>query len=94
MLVADFLKEVIATIDLTSNKMVTKYGSFSVNKSSEVAKMRVATDIPTKELNNNELFIRCTKLYTGDEEPYGFCDKVKHEMPVKNDRVTISVSRG
>ncbi|KAH9595940.1 hypothetical protein MS3_00001802 [Schistosoma haematobium] len=73
--------------------MVTKYISLPIHESSEMAKIRVAADVSSKKPNINELCTKYAKLFTGDGEPYGFCDKVNHEIPVKDDRVNIFATR-
>ena len=90
---ADFLREVKAIVDLRSGKVVTKYGSFPIHESSEVAEVRVATAVPTKKPNITELCKKYAKLFTGEGEPYGFCDKVKHEIPIKNNGGSIFTTR-
>ncbi|VDP36185.1 unnamed protein product [Schistosoma margrebowiei] len=90
---ADFLREVRAIVDLRNGKVVTKYGSLPIHESSEVAEIRVAADVSSKKPNINELCKKYAKLFTGDGEPYGFCDKVKHEIPIKSDRVNIFATR-
>ncbi|CAH8664376.1 unnamed protein product [Schistosoma haematobium] len=90
---ADFLREVKAIVDLRSGKVVTKYGSLTIHESSEVAEIRVAADVSSKKPNIHELCKKYAKLFTGDGEPYGFCDRVKHEIPIKNSRVNIFATR-
>lgn len=93
MLGADILREVKAVVDLRSGKVVAKYGSLSIHKSSEVAEIRVETNVSTKKPIINELCTKQEKLFTGDAETCVFCDKVKHKIPIKNDRVNILATR-
>lgn len=52
---ADFLRKVKVIVDLRSGKVVAKYGLFPIQESSEVAAIRVATDVSTKKPNVDEL---------------------------------------
>ncbi|CAH8627395.1 unnamed protein product [Schistosoma intercalatum] len=90
---ADLLREERAIVDLRSGKVITKYGSLSIHESSEVTEIRVAANVSSKKPNTNELCTEYEKLFTGDGKPYGFCDKVKHKIPIRNDRVNIFATR-
>lgn len=83
----DFLKEVGAIIDLRSRKVVTKYVSFAIHESSEVTEIRVTSDVSEKQPKIIELLTKYTKLFMGDGEPYRFRDKVRYEIPIKDDAV-------
>nr|CAH8827780.1 unnamed protein product [Trichobilharzia regenti] len=85
---ADFLREIGAIIDTQANVVITKYGHINMYETSEIAAIKLST-----VHNVTELINKYDHLFTGDGDPYGYCDKVNHEIPLSDPKVRSFLTR-
>ncbi|GAA56619.1 gap-Pol polyprotein, partial [Clonorchis sinensis] len=85
---ADFLKSTDSVIDLRHGKLVTSYGAVKLEgyPSTAASNLHVrklpSCDVPSVQSVVKEY----SELFTGDEDPFGFCPWIEHEIPLSSER--------
>ncbi|KAA3676937.1 uncharacterized protein DEA37_0012980 [Paragonimus westermani] len=95
---ADFLDHVGAVIDLKHDKLVAKYGVVPQVRKRQTQFGQIEVNAPRAmpTCDNqllNEVIRKFQGLLTTDQDPYGYCDWVEHEIPIESKRLRPFGSR-
>ncbi|GAA54960.1 gap-Pol polyprotein [Clonorchis sinensis] len=84
---ADFLRSTDSVVDLKQGKLVTRFGAVKLEDypSTTISKLHVRK-LPSCNLLSVQSVVReYSELFTGDEDPFGFCPWIEHEIALSSE---------
>ncbi|TGZ60961.1 hypothetical protein CRM22_008258 [Opisthorchis felineus] len=84
---ADFLRGTESVVDLKRGKLVTKYGAVKLEgyPSTAVNELHVRK-LPSCNMPSVQSVVEeYSELFTGEEDPFGFCSWIEHEIPLSSE---------